>query len=99
MRTHLGADHTPLFVSLLYSKEVTKPSTTPLARRLADRTSALGITRAELARRLDQKPGNVSRWLTGRVRPTVDSLRALADALETTVDALLEGEPCPATVV
>ena len=76
-----------------------KDPTTDLARRLSARADALGLTGAELARRLDQHPGNVSRWLTGRVTPSVASLLELAAALETTVAALLEGDPCPATAV
>ena len=75
-----------------------KDPTTPLARRLREHVDALEITDAELARRLDQHPGNVSRWLTGRVTPSIPSLVALAAALETTVDALLGEGSCPATV-
>lgn len=73
-----------------------KDPTTPLARRLRARADALGLSNADLARQLKQHPGNVSRWFTGRVTPSVASLRMIAAALETTVDTLLHGVAVPA---
>ena len=97
----------------MYSEGVTKPPTTLLAQRLQDRVAALGISYAELARRTGQAPGNISRWMTGRVTPTLASLQDLASALETTTEAFVKaelsperaaaweakGKPCPATAV
>lgn len=48
-----------------------------------------GLRNADLARKLGQKPNNVSRWLTGRTQPGPESLARLATALEVSVDELL----------
>ena len=63
-----------------------------IAERIRARLAELGWSQADLGRELDQKSSNVSRWLTGRGRPGIDNLIKIADALRTSVDALLAEE-------
>lgn len=62
---------------------------TPLAFRLQACVDRLEISYTDLAETLGQKPNNISRWLTGRTAPLAENLAALAEALDTTSEALL----------
>jgi mannose-6-phosphate isomerase-like protein (cupin superfamily) len=53
-----------------------------------------GVGLRELARRVDLSPSSISQIETGKMRPSVSTLYALANEFGVTVDALLfEGEP------
>ena len=53
----------------------------------------LGLTRAQLAARINATPGTLYSWEIGRSRPLLKSVavKRLADALQTTVDWLTTG--------
>lgn len=66
-----------------------------MGRRIKDLREARGLTQSQLARLM---PGTVdasqiSRWERGKHEPTVDHREALAEALGTTVAALMVDEP------
>ena len=48
----------------------------------------LGLTRAQLARGINASTDAVYSWETGRAHPRPDALPRLAEALQTTVEAL-----------
>jgi transcriptional regulator with XRE-family HTH domain len=54
-----------------------------------------GIGLRELARRLDLSPSSISQIETGKTRPSVRTLYALASEFGVTVDEVLFGEPPP----
>ncbi|HZR95037.1 MAG TPA: cupin domain-containing protein [Gaiellaceae bacterium] len=54
-----------------------------------------GIGLRELARRLDLSPSSISQIETGKIRPSVRTLYALASAFGVTVDEVLFNEPPP----
>lgn len=60
-----------------------------LAARLRARLAELGWTAAELAKRLNQKPPNVSRWLSGRARPGAANLVKISRTLGLSLEELL----------
>src|SRR3954470_1125681 len=49
----------------------------------------------ELARRLDLSPSSISQIETGKIRPSVRTLYALASEFGVTVDEILFNEPSP----
>jgi len=53
----------------------------------------LGVGLRELARRLDLSPSSISQIETGKIRPSVKTLYALASAFGVTVDEILFDEP------
>ena len=55
-----------------------------------------GIGLRELARRLDLSPSSISQIETGKIRPSVRTLYALASEFGVTVDEVLFNEPPPA---
>ena len=55
-----------------------------------------GIGLRELARRLDLSPSSISQIETGKIRPSVRTLYALASAFGVTVDEVLFDEAAPA---
>jgi transcriptional regulator with XRE-family HTH domain len=65
----------------------------PLAARFGARVRArrveLGISLRDFARRIDVSPSFVSQMETGRARPSVVTLRAMASELDISADALL----------
>lgn len=71
---------------------MSEPSTTPVAIRAARTRS--GLTVRELAQRLAVSPATISAIENGRTGVSVERLRDLADALDTTVSRLI-GEPEP----
>lgn len=64
-----------------------------LAKRLARRRRALGLTQEEVANRADMDPGYVNHLEHHPAAPTVGTLIQLADALDTTVAELLGSIP------
>lgn len=54
--------------------------------RLHHRMEAHGITQAELARRAGYETGNVSRWINGRVEPSLRTMLVLDEAVEQLVE-------------
>jgi transcriptional regulator with XRE-family HTH domain len=58
-----------------------------------------GMGLRELARRLDLSPSSISQIETGRIRPSVRTLYALASEFGVTVDELLFDEASPARAV
>lgn len=47
------------------------------------------LSQNDLAKSIDVKAIMISRWETGRSKPSIETLEKLADALETTTDKLL----------
>jgi transcriptional regulator with XRE-family HTH domain len=64
-----------------------------LGRRLRAIRLRLGIGVRELARRVDLAPSSISQIETGKIRPSVKTLYALASAFGVTVDEILFDEP------
>src|SRR5579864_667460 len=69
----------------------TEPS--ELGPRLRAIRIARGIGLRELARRLDLSPSSISQIETGKIRPSVRTLYALASEFGVTVDEVLFDEP------
>ena len=59
--------------------------------RLCEELHSLGISQAELARRLDVHPTAVAQWVRDAWPPTFGNLFRIAEALDTTPSRLLEG--------
>lgn len=71
-------------------------ATEGLGYRIERRRSALGLTQADLARRLDLSPAAVSYWETGATKSIrLDHFFALADVLECSPRWLATGEGAP----
>ncbi|PRI11811.1 XRE family transcriptional regulator [Leucobacter massiliensis] len=64
-----------------------------LGRRIRERRTALGLTLEQLAAAVDRAPSQLSAIENGRREPRLPLLRALAAALDSTVDELLVDEP------
>lgn len=62
----------------------------PIGDRLRRERQARGLSLRELADRLDLSASLISQVETGRARPSVRTLYALADALDVSLDELLE---------
>ncbi|MBO1902029.1 helix-turn-helix domain-containing protein [Leucobacter weissii] len=60
-----------------------------LGRRVRERRIQLGLKLEQLARSVDRAPSQISAIENGKREPSLPVLRALADALECTVDELL----------
>src|SRR3954454_3514163 len=67
-----------------------------LGRRLRAIRLGKGLGLRELARRLDLSPSSISQIETGKIRPSVRTLYALASEFGVTVDALLFDGGAPA---
>src|SRR5213083_1955198 len=67
-----------------------------LGPRLRAIRIARGVGLRELARRLDLSPSSISQIETGKIRPSVRTLYALASEFGVTVDEVLFNEPPPA---
>lgn len=61
----------------------------PIGDRIKQRREELGLSKAELARRLGIKPPNISEYEGGTQRPDMDRLGSMAKVLETTVEWLI----------
>lgn len=67
--------------------------TTDFGQRLRNARSASGMSQRELARKIDADSSYISRLESGdRANPTMSTLRSLADALDVSVSALVDGE-------
>ena len=64
-----------------------------IGRRIRQLRTARGMTLDELAAAVDRGPSQLSMVETGKREPKLTLLRAIARALGTTLDALLESEP------
>src|ERR1051326_1845134 len=62
-----------------------------LSRRMRDLRARQGLKQSELARRMRLDPSIPSLWEQGKRLVPANRVRALADALEVTMDELLEG--------
>jgi transcriptional regulator with XRE-family HTH domain len=62
----------------MYSQPMLSKAAVALAEKLEPRTT-LGMTAAELARKLGVTPQAVSGWIKGKAVPTPETLRALED--------------------
>src|SRR5438309_10502824 len=73
------------------------PKTADAQSELGPRLRAIrlrqGVGLRELARRLDLSPSSISQIETGKIRPSVSTLYALASEFGVTVDELLFDEP------
>ena len=58
----------------------------PIARLRREK----GMTQGQLAEKVGCYTKDISRWETGKHRPAAESLKALAEALECTMDDLIE---------
>lgn len=54
---------------------------------------AAGMSQRELGETIEVAETTVWRWENGRVTPSLPALRRLADALGTTIDALIGDQP------
>jgi transcriptional regulator with XRE-family HTH domain len=63
------------------------------ARRIGLRITALGITDADLCRRMGLNTGQVGRWIRGESMPSARQLGPLAAALECDPNYLLSWVP------
>jgi ribosome-binding protein aMBF1 (putative translation factor) len=68
---------------------------TPLAKAIQARLEVLGWTNADLARRLELPIPCITRWVSGQIKPTVDSLAKIAAALDVKLDSLVAKPSIP----
>lgn len=61
--------------------------------RLRQRTKELGLTNADVARRLDLNDRTYGHYVTGRRQPNLQTLARIAKTLQTSTDFLLGLEP------
>ena len=61
----------------------------PVANRIKNRRTKLGITQTELARAAKLTPAAISQFESGARKPSFDALSKLATALKVTTDFLL----------
>ncbi|MGF2950242.1 helix-turn-helix domain-containing protein [Microbacterium alcoholitolerans] len=70
-----------------------EPDALTIGRRIRQLRTARGMTLEDLAVLIDRAPSQVSMFETGKREPKLTLLQAIARALGTTLDGLLEGEP------
>jgi transcriptional regulator with XRE-family HTH domain len=61
-----------------------------VGKAIADRRRANGLTQAQLAEMIDLEQEAISRWERGTRVPTIHRLQQLSDALDCSVDQLLQ---------
>ena len=61
----------------------------PHTNKLASMRMARALTQAQLADRIGCRQQHISRWERGERTPGAKSLRALAEALECTIDEII----------
>jgi transcriptional regulator with XRE-family HTH domain len=66
-----------------------------LPDRIKQRRRALGWSQAQLARVSEHSEMTISKWERGVLRPTLDSVQSLADALGVTAEWLAYGAGQP----
>lgn len=64
-----------------------------VGRRIQDRRKALGLNQDQLAEMASLNRVTVAKYESGKVEPGAQALSRIADALETTTDALLGRDP------
>ncbi|MFC7788937.1 helix-turn-helix domain-containing protein [Microbacterium sp. MAHUQ-60] len=64
-----------------------------IGRRIRQLRTERGMTLEQLATLIDRAPSQLSMFETGKREPKLTLLQAIARALDTTIDALLAGEP------
>lgn len=74
-----------------------QPQKQPLGAKIAALRKARGMTQAELAEQMHVTDKAVSKWERGLSCPDIGSLPSLAELFETSVDALMQGNPLPET--
>lgn len=67
-----------------------------LGERIEGCRIALGLSRANLADKLEVGPNTIFRWETGERSPSDDMKRRIAEALSTSVAYLMDGDNAPA---
>lgn len=67
---------------IVYAETVDQTIKRDIGRRIRRRREELGLSQWDLARRLDIRQDEVSRWENGRVHPTGHNLARIAEALE-----------------
>jgi len=75
------------------SSPAEEPDALTLGRRVRQLRLSQGLTLEELATAVDRAPSQLSMIETGKREPKLTLLQAIARALGTTIDALLEAEP------
>jgi transcriptional regulator with XRE-family HTH domain len=78
MATHLSAVQAPV-----------KDMTMPLGEKIRQLRSERGWSQSELAARLGGDPGQISRYETGKISPSIDVVVKLAEAFDVSADYLL----------
>jgi transcriptional regulator with XRE-family HTH domain len=78
MATHLSAVQAPV-----------KDVTMPLGERIRQLRAERGWSQGELAARLGGDPGQISRYETGKISPSIDVVVKLAEAFDVSADYLL----------
>ena len=63
-----------------------------LGKRIEDCRTALGLSRSDLADRLDVGTNTIFRWEKGERSPSDDMKRRIAEALSTSVAHLMDGD-------
>lgn len=69
-----------------------------MGERIARLRLQLGVTQAELGRRIHVSASTIGMYEQGRRMPNVDILDALAQELGVPIDYLVRGYPCPCSV-
>ncbi|UNK71667.1 XRE family transcriptional regulator [Microbacterium sp. H1-D42] len=75
------------------AEAVEEPDALTIGRRIRQLRTARGMTLEDLAALIERAPSQVSMFETGKREPKLTLLQAIARALGTTLDGLLEGEP------
>ena len=69
-------------------------------QKISDLRKSMNLTQDELASRLNISPQAVSKWENGRAMPELSLLVELAEALGSTIDAIIFPEAaCPAAAL
>src|SRR4030081_55657 len=86
--------HTEMLAQIipLEESEIALPSSSlDLSTRMRDLRARQGLKQSEVARRMRLDPSIPSLWEQGKRRAPASRVRALAEALEVTVEELLDG--------
>ena len=66
-----------------------------LGQKISRLRKLKGLTQGEIANRLNIHQSMVTRWERDQVQPKSDTLKRLAEALETSIEELLDGDEVP----
>lgn len=70
-----------------------RPNSNTGSSPIAQRRIALGMTQKQLAEAVGCYPKDICRWELGKREPRINALLKLADALNCTVDELIQTDP------